>query len=148
MTTAVFRVKSGYQGHRRNLVVEIGASPGNVIHQGLSRISTQNPFKPNQATDHRAKTSCRWHCQNVNTLTHEGAGVQKRLYCLHLVFICGSWHFKQRKLRTGRDQLRKLAFQKCSSSSSFPLLSSLTRDNVVYIIIGTHIFTNYNCTIS
>ena len=45
MAKAVFGGKIGYQGHHRN-AVEIGATPGVVKHQGLSRISTGFRLNP------------------------------------------------------------------------------------------------------
>ena len=67
---------------------------------------------------------------------------QKRFHCLHQVRISDGRHFKHIKWRNDWDRLHKLAFRKWSSLSSFQLLFSSPRRNVVYIRIVIHIFTN------
>ena len=142
MATVVFGGKIGYQGHPQN-PVEIGASPGVAKHQGLSWISKQIHSNLTKiltiAERHRVDTIAKIRKYRPT----KALASQKRFHCLQWEFICGGSYFKQRKWRTVRDWLRKLAFRQRSSSSSFTLLSSLTRGHVVYIILVINIFTNY-----
>ena len=113
MATAIFGGKIGYQGHHRN-PIEIGATPGVVKHQGLSRISTVFRLNPTKLLTiaRKNRVSMELDANIEKRQPTKALASQKRFHCLHQVRISGGRHFKHIKWRNDWDRLHRPAFRK------------------------------------